>query len=213
MERDQTAVAGGGLAALEETHSAVSWGAVFAGAVAALALSFVLLALAAGFGLSLASPWPGARAGGAFTPELGAWMVAVQVVSTPLGGYLAGRLRTRWANLHGHEAHFRDTAHGLLVWAVCTLAGVVMAAVVLPPAADVAASSAMAAQASAALATGGGVATSPTAAAAAPPSPAEIDRARKVAAQVSFFTGFGLLLSAFTACVAAALGGLRREEM
>ena len=35
-----------------------------------------------------------------------------------VGGYLAGRLRTRWVNVHTDEVYFRDTAHGLLVWAV-----------------------------------------------------------------------------------------------
>ena len=35
-----------------------------------------------------------------------------------MGGYLAGRLRTRWATIHTHEVYFRDTAHGFLVWAV-----------------------------------------------------------------------------------------------
>ena len=35
----------------------VSWGAIFAGAFSAAALSFVLLAIGAAFGLSVASPW------------------------------------------------------------------------------------------------------------------------------------------------------------
>ncbi|THD59278.1 hypothetical protein [Phenylobacterium sp.] len=118
-----------------ETQSAVSWGAVVAGSVAALAVSVVLMALAAGFGLELAGPWPGSMGRiDHFTPVLGAWMIVVQVLSAALGGYLAGRLRTRWTNVHGHEVHFRDTAHGLLVWATSTVAGVVLATAVLAPA-------------------------------------------------------------------------------
>jgi hypothetical protein len=35
-----------------------------------------------------------------------------------MGGYLAGRLRTKWANIHTDEVYFRDTAHGFLAWAV-----------------------------------------------------------------------------------------------
>ena len=94
----------------EEARSAVSWGAIFAGATAALALSFVLLGLAAGFGLKLAAPWPGARPSLAEVhPMLGAWMIVVQVLASALGGYLAGRLRTKWLHVHGHEVHFRDT--------------------------------------------------------------------------------------------------------
>ena len=170
----------------EESQSAVSWGAVFAGAVAALALSFVLLALAAGFGLKLASPWPGARPSLAdFTPMLGAWTIVVQVLASALGGYLAGRLRTKWLNVHDHEVHFRDTAHGLLVWALSTVAGVVLAATVLAPPVEQAAATALALS----------------------------DRDANVSAQLSLFLAVGLLLGAFVACVAAALGGMRRDEM
>ncbi|MGI9169993.1 MAG: hypothetical protein ACR2FH_07445 [Caulobacteraceae bacterium] len=183
MDRDLATTAD--LAANEgEGQSAVSWSAVFAGAAAALALSFVLVALAAGFGLKLASPWPGGRGGaGEFTPLLGAGLIAVQVISGALGGYLAGRLRTRWTHAHGHEVHFRDTAHGLLVWAVSALAGVVLAATVLAPLAEPAATTLAAV------------------------------REANLAAQAALFMGIGLLLSAFTASVAAAIGGMRRDEM
>ena len=205
MERDLSTAGLGNLShAAEESQSAVSWPAVFAGAVAALAMSFVLVALAAGFGLKLATPWPGmASPYAGFTPILGASMIAVQVLSSALGGYLAGRLRTKWSNVHGHEAHFRDTAHGLLVWALSTVTGVVLAATVLAPAA--------AHMADAALAV-----------AAATPMPAPVDaatlqagaeRAANITAQFSLFMGIGLLLGAFVASVAAAIGGLRRDEM
>jgi hypothetical protein len=168
-----------------EPQSAVSWAAVFAGAVAALALAFVLLTLAAGFGLKLASPWPGGHLGFAgFTPILGAWMIVVQVLSSALGGYLAGRLRTKWLNVHLHEVHFRDTAHGFLVWALATVAGVALAAH-MAPSVDL-----------------------------APPlDAAELQRQANITAQLSLFMAIGLLLSAFTASVAAAIGGLRRDEM
>ena len=187
MERDLSMSAVNDVAHVpEESQSAVSWSAIFAGAVAALALSFVLLGLAAGFGLKLASPWPGARPSLAdFTPMLGAWMIVVQVLASALGGYLAGRLRTKWLNVHDHEVHFRDTAHGLLVWALSTVAGVVMAATVLAPPVEQAAATAL----------------------------ALTDRDANVSAQFSLFLAVGLLLGAFVACVAAALGGMRRDEM
>jgi hypothetical protein len=38
-----------------------------------------------------------------------------------MGGYLAGRLRTRWIGTHTHEVFFRDTAHGLITWAVASV--------------------------------------------------------------------------------------------
>lgn len=101
------------------TASATSWGAVFAGAFVIAAVGILLLALGAGFGLSAASPWPGA---GASATTIGVaaiiWLIVVQWVSTGIGGYLAGRLRTRWVGLHTDESYFRDTAHGVLAWAV-----------------------------------------------------------------------------------------------
>jgi hypothetical protein len=184
MSRESSTSTGAVVIAAGEPHSTLSWAAILAGAVASLALSMVLSTLVAGFGLKLVSPWPGQSPPSvAFSPALGAAMIAVQVVSSALGGYLAGRLRTRWLNLHSHEAHFRDTAHGLLVWAVSTIVGAVLLATVF---------------ASPGGATGLEVVTT---------------NASDIAAQISFFVGFGLLLSAFTAAVAAAIGGLRREEM
>ena len=85
--------------------SAVSWGAVIAGAVVALASSLVLIALGSGIGLVSVSPW--ANSG-----------VAIQLFSSGVGGYFAGRLRTRWVGVHDDEVFFRDTAHGFLVWAI-----------------------------------------------------------------------------------------------
>ena len=38
-----------------------------------------------------------------------------------LGGYLAGRSRTKWAGIHTHEVTFRDTMHGFATWALATL--------------------------------------------------------------------------------------------
>lgn len=101
----------------EASSSGVSWGAVWAGAFAAGALSVILMALGAGAGLSALSPWPN---GGAAGVGVGAniWIIFVQIAASALGGYLAGRLRTKWVDLHTHEVYFRDTAHGFLVWAV-----------------------------------------------------------------------------------------------
>ncbi|MBV9511850.1 MAG: hypothetical protein JO303_16380 [Caulobacteraceae bacterium] len=107
-------------------QSAVSWGAVIAGALVAAAISFVLLILGSGLGLALASPWS-APSLAAFGVMAGIWFIIVQWLSAALGGYLTGRLRTRWTGLHTHEVFFRDTAHGFLAWALST----VLAAAVL----------------------------------------------------------------------------------
>ena len=103
-----------------EAHSSgVSWGAVIAGAFVAAALSLALLALGTGIGFSSVSPWAGAGASAARIGRTAiAWLVVMQLIACSMGGYLAGRLRTRWVNVHTHEVYFRDTAHGFLVWAV-----------------------------------------------------------------------------------------------
>jgi hypothetical protein len=113
------------------TTSAVSWAAIIAGAVAATATTVILLVLGAGVGLSMVSPWYGAGASAA-TVGVSAviWLVIVQWLSSGVGGFLAGRLRTKWVGVHTHERFFRDTAHGFLAWSVASVVGAVMFAFV-----------------------------------------------------------------------------------
>jgi hypothetical protein len=101
----------------EARASAVTWGAVFAGAFAAGALSLILMALGTGIGLSALSPWPNANASRVGYGAI-VWLILVQIIASAVGGYMAGRLRTKWVAVHTHEVYFRDTAHGFLVWAV-----------------------------------------------------------------------------------------------
>ena len=104
---------------LEDSRSGVSWAAVLAGASVTAALSFSLMALGAGIGLSSLSPWPtSGLAASRLAPGAIIWIILVQALSCAMGGYLAGRLRTKWVAAHTHEVFFRDTAHGFLVWAV-----------------------------------------------------------------------------------------------
>ena len=104
------------------TEGAVSWGAVAAGAVGAAALSLVLFLLGTGLGLAVVSPWASERISGtAAGVSTIVWVTVVQLLASALGGYLAGRLRTRWVTVHTDEVFFRDTAHGFLAWAVATL--------------------------------------------------------------------------------------------
>lgn len=110
--------------AFEETStlSGVSWGAIFAGAAAAAALSLILMLLGFGLGFSAVSPWAneGVSAKGLGISTI-VWLAATQIVASGLGGYIAGRLRVKWAYMHGDEVYFRDTAHGFLAWCVATL--------------------------------------------------------------------------------------------
>ena len=106
----------------QSEHSTLSWGAVIAGGIAAAALSLFLLALGVGLGLSSISPWSG-QGVSATTFQIGAgvYLVCVAMLSSTVGGYLAGRLRGTWAGVHNDEVYFRDTAHGLVTWAFATV--------------------------------------------------------------------------------------------
>ena len=102
--------------------SGVSWPAIFAGAVAATAVSVMLLIFGAGLGLSSVSPWPhNGVSVTTFTVLAAIWLVIVQWVSSGIGGYMAGRLRTKWTAVHTDEVFFRDTAHGFLAWGLATV--------------------------------------------------------------------------------------------
>jgi hypothetical protein len=106
----------------ESSKSAVSWAAIIAGAVAATSASVLLLALGSGLGLISASPWPGSGASaGAITALAAIWFIVVQWIASGVGGYLTGRLRTKWVGTHDHEVFFRDTAHGFVTWALATV--------------------------------------------------------------------------------------------
>jgi hypothetical protein len=280
----------------ESSVSAVSWPAIFGGAFVAAAASLVLVALGSGFGLASVSPWRDAGASAtAFAWMTAAWLIVVQWFSSGLGGYIAGRLRTKWANTHTHEVFFRDTAHGFITWAVGTIlvagflasavgsaigGGVHAAATVASGAAQGATQGAATSQAGSSLATydmdllfrssqtGSSAATSTDArttadaraeaarilangvasgdvpttdrtylselvaartgisqedaqrrvdTAIAQAKAADVkarqaaDAARKAASEASIFTALSMLVGAFIACIAAALGGQRRD--
>lgn len=103
--------------------SAVSWGAIVAGGAAAAALSLILLMLGTGLGLSSVSPWAYSGVSATtFGVSTILWLTFTQFVASGMGGYLAGRLRTKWVAVHTDEVYFLDTAHGFLAWAVAALA-------------------------------------------------------------------------------------------
>jgi len=103
-------------------QGAVAWCAVFAGAVASAALSLILLLLGTGLGLTLVSPWANEGISGTsfgISSILG--ITVISLLASAIGGYIAGRLRTRWLDTPSDEVFFRDTAHGFLSWSVATL--------------------------------------------------------------------------------------------
>jgi hypothetical protein len=105
----------------------VHWSAVIAGAVAAAALSFVLLAFGTGLGLAVSSISPTWRDASFVLWFLsGLYFVFVALLSFGLGGYVAGRMRSR-LTAAGDETVFRDGMHGLLAWALAIVIGAVLA--------------------------------------------------------------------------------------
>jgi hypothetical protein len=109
-------------ATTEASRSAVSWGAIIAGAVVAAAVSLILLALASGLDLAAVSPWPARGASlTTFSVMTAIALIVMQWLSAGVGGYITGRLRTKWVGTHTHEVFFRDTAHGFITWALSTV--------------------------------------------------------------------------------------------
>lgn len=121
LEADTTAV-GATVVDDDTLVSGVSWAAILAGAASAAALSYALLILGVGLGLSSVSPWTYAGIGaGTLGVAAILWLTLTQVVASGLGGYLTGRLRSGWRTVHTDEVFFRDTAHGFLAWCIASL--------------------------------------------------------------------------------------------
>lgn len=113
----------------EPSVSGISWAAVAAGAVASLALTLVLIAFGTGLGLSVVSPWSGTGlSASTFKIGTGLYLIVIAMLASSIGGYLAGRLRSRWVGVHSDEVYFRDTAHGFIAWAFASVLGAILLA-------------------------------------------------------------------------------------
>ena len=169
-------------------RSHLEWGAVFGGAAVAVAMSVILLQFGAAVGLAVSDT---VRADGGVSWNVliaGLWTTLVALAAALAGGYIAGRMRSRFGDAVADEVEFRDGAHGLVVWAVATLGiGVVMAAVaaVLAVAADVSG-------------------TEPTA--------SMLRCAANVSTIFAFASAAGVALSAAAAYMSATVGGAHRDK-
>jgi len=123
-------VAQSGAAVLTEPSTVgVSWAAVAAGAVVSCALTLVLLAFGVGLGLSVVSPWTGSGVTATtFKIGTGLYLIVIAMLSSSIGGYIAGRLRSRLVGIHADEVYFRDTAHGFVAWAFASVIGAILLA-------------------------------------------------------------------------------------
>jgi hypothetical protein len=105
------------------------------------------------------------------------------MATSAFGGYLAGRLRAKWIGPRTDEVLFRDTAHGLLAWALATLLVAALFTV-------------------GTLGTSAAVAVTegaPSVADAAQAAVTVTEAARKAAANFSLVTAISLLIGAFSA--------------
>ncbi len=111
----------------------IFWGAILGGALAALAVTMILTPLGISLGFASVSPWSSAEGSAvAFTAVAAIWLIVVQWLASGLGGYITGRLRTRWVAMHEHEGFFRDTAHGFLTWALAAVLVALFAVTIMP---------------------------------------------------------------------------------
>jgi hypothetical protein len=157
--------------------------------LAAIGASIILFTLASGTGLAAIRPWsfsnPSPTTFGVVAAIV---LVTTQWLASALGGYLTGRLRTKWVGIRTDEVFFGDTARGFLAWALAT---VIMAIIFSVGFATVAVTS-------------GATDVTVTAEAA--------EQARKAAANFSLLTSLSFLIGAFIASVGGALGGFHRDE-
>ncbi|HXH47659.1 MAG TPA: hypothetical protein VNK51_27920 [Bradyrhizobium sp.] len=119
----------GGLAG--EPARTIQWSPVFAGALAASAMSFILIGfgVAVGLGVSSASPtWRDASA--ALALLSGLYLIIQAIVSFGFGGYVAGRTTRPAPELATIEddGERRDGLHGLTAWALAVMAGAALLA-------------------------------------------------------------------------------------
>ena len=100
-----------------EESPAVSWPAIAAGAIAAAAMTLVLLAFGAGMGFSAVSPWGNSGiSASTFQISTALYLMVVALLASALGGYVAGRLRTRWVGVHTHEVFFQKAEFCSYLW-------------------------------------------------------------------------------------------------
>jgi len=109
-------------AASEAGRTPFSWSAAIAGAFAAAAVTFIIVALGSGIGLSFASPYGSGPSATSLTIAAAVWLVMAQTMGFAAGGYLAGRLRSPAYDGVIGETTFRDAAEGLVVWAIGVVA-------------------------------------------------------------------------------------------
>ena len=103
--------------ALQEVHAAprrVSWGAIFAGATAVIAIELLLNLFGAGVGAATINPQEGQLPGQGLAVGAVVWFVISCIISLFIGGWVVGRLADRPSKRDG-------ALHGFVTWALASL--------------------------------------------------------------------------------------------
>lgn len=176
---------------LPQGQSYLEWGAVWGGSVLAIATSMVLIQFGVTAGLGLGDPMLPNGDPSWQVLAAGLWLFLVALASSAGGGYVAGRMRSRWNDAAKTEVEFRDGVHGLCVWGVSTLAMIAITGVTTALAAI-------------------GAAAETTAATDIPANVA--DYTQTVSVVYGFATAAASALGAGAAWWFASLGGSHRDE-
>ena len=109
----------------------LQWSPVIAGALAATAMSLILVTFAAAVGLGVSSTAPTWRdASAALWVLSGIYLILQAVLSFGFGAYIAGRVRRTRVAAPAEEVEIRDGVHGLAVWALAVVIGSLVAALI-----------------------------------------------------------------------------------
>jgi hypothetical protein len=102
-----------------------NWGAVVAGAIAAIAVTFFLITLGSGVGLALGPATPSSKGAFAFLTLGAIYFLAAQAFGFTVGGYLVGRLIGPEIET-SKEEEFRAAAHGMVMWAIVVVGSLLL---------------------------------------------------------------------------------------
>jgi hypothetical protein len=109
----------------------LQWSPIGLGALAATALSSVLLTFAVTIGLGVTSTAPTWRdASAALAILSGLYLIIQAVLSFGLGGYIAGHTRISTSPAAVEETEHVDGAHGLGTWALAVVVGAIVATLI-----------------------------------------------------------------------------------
>jgi hypothetical protein len=115
----------------ESAPKHIQWSPIVLGALAATALSFILVTFGATVGLGVTSAAPTWRDTSAALWILsGIYLILQAVLSFAFGGYIAGRVRTSSTTETADGVEHADGLHGLGVWALAVVMGAVLASLI-----------------------------------------------------------------------------------